>query len=128
VACLLQRNGPSMPAASRLAFSPARLVSRARASRDRASRDRVSRDRVSRAPRSPEEAVHARWLRSTLALFSVYFAVLVAVTLFVADGADLGCILAGVAGHVLYATFRLAVAWRDMIDFERVLARVSARA
>jgi hypothetical protein len=118
VACLLQRDGPSMPAASRLAFSSARF----------GLRDRVSCHRVSCEPLSPEEVVHARWLRSMLALFTVYFAVLVAVTLFVADGADLGCILAGVAGHVLYATFRLAVAWRDMIDFERVLARVSARA
>jgi hypothetical protein len=58
-------------------------------------------------------------------LFALYAATLLAVTL-VSDGADVGCILAGISGHVFYATFRLVGAWRDATWLDHARARVYA--
>ena len=59
-----------------------------------------------------EDSSHARQIRSLLSLFVLYAAALVAVIV-LPDGADIGCILAGIAGHVLYAGSKLALEWRD---------------
>jgi hypothetical protein len=59
-----------------------------------------------------EEASRLRRLRTLLALFALYAAALLVVTL-LSDGADVGCVLAGISGHVMYATFRLVASWRD---------------
>jgi hypothetical protein len=82
---------------------------------------------IVRRPRDLEDVLRAKRLRSLLALFTLYTAVLLAVTWMV-DGADLGCILAGIAGHVLYATARLVGAWRDAAFREEARARAYARA
>lgn len=59
-----------------------------------------------------EEASRLKRLRTLLSLFALYAAALLAVTL-LSDGADVGCVLAGISGHVMYATFRLVASWRD---------------
>jgi hypothetical protein len=59
-----------------------------------------------------EEAARLKRLRTLLALFALYAAALLAVTL-LSDGADVGCVLAGISGHVMYATLRLVASWRD---------------
>ena len=74
----------------------------------------------------PEEAARLRRLRSLFALFALYTATLLSVSL-VSDGADVGCILAGISGHVFYATFRLVFAWRDATWLDHARARASAR-
>jgi hypothetical protein len=61
---------------------------------------------------SRDEALRIRRLRSLLALFVLYAVALFAV-MAVSDGGDVGCILAGIAGHVLFATSRLLHVWRD---------------
>lgn len=71
-----------------------------------------------------EEAVRLRRLRSLLGLFSLYAAaLLVVVTL--SDGADIGCILGGIAGHALYAAHRIVSSWRDATWLEDAKARTS---
>lgn len=72
-----------------------------------------------------DEASRLRRLRSLLALFALYAATLSVVTL-LSDGADVGCILAGISGHVLYATFRLVGDWRDATWLDNARARVLA--
>jgi hypothetical protein len=61
-----------------------------------------------------------------LALFSLYAAALFVLVL-VTDGADIGCVLGGIAGHVLYASHRIALSWRDASGLEDAKARVELR-
>jgi hypothetical protein len=70
-----------------------------------------------------EEAARLRRLRSLLALFALYATALLFVVV-VSEGADIGCILGGIAGHVLYATHRVAGCWRDAASLEDAKARV----
>jgi hypothetical protein len=73
-----------------------------------------------------EEASRLKRLWSLLGLFSLYaVALLVVVT--VSDGADIGCILGGIAGHVLYATHRIVRSWRDAAWLEDAKFRVATR-
>jgi len=74
-----------------------------------------------------EEAARVRRLRSLLALFALYAGSLLSVIL-ISDGADIGCILAGIAGHVLYATHRMFASWRDTSWLEHARLRMRARA
>ncbi len=69
-----------------------------------------------------DEALRVRRLRSLLALFVLYAVALLTVIV-ISDGADVGCILAGIAGHVLYATYRLVATWRDDCWLEDARAR-----
>lgn len=75
---------------------------------------------------SSDEAARLRRLRSLLALFSLYAGALLAVIV-LSDGADVGCILAGIAGHVLYATYRMVTSWRDASWLEQARDRIYAR-
>lgn len=71
-----------------------------------------------------EEVMRLRRLRALLGLFALYaFALMALIT--VSDGADIGCILGGIAGHVLYATHRVAASWRDAAGLEDAKARVA---
>jgi hypothetical protein len=72
-----------------------------------------------------EEASRLRRLRTLLALFALYAAALLTVTL-VSDGADVGCVLAGISGHIMYATFRLVASWRDAAWLDHARRRVFA--
>jgi hypothetical protein len=72
-----------------------------------------------------DEAARLRRLRSLFVLFALYATTLFVVTL-VSDGADVGCILAGISGHVFYATFRLVGAWREATWLDHARARVLA--
>lgn len=54
----------------------------------------------------------AKRIRSLAALFGLYTVALVGV-MTLSDGADIGCILAGIAAHVFYATVQLVNTWRD---------------
>lgn len=73
-----------------------------------------------------DEAARLRRLRSLLALFSLYAGALLSVIV-LSDGADVGCILAGIAGHVLYATCRMVTSWRDASWLEEARDRSLAR-
>ena len=73
-----------------------------------------------------DEVARLRRLRSLLALFSLYAGALLSVIL-LSDGADVGCILAGIAGHVLYATYRMVTSWRDASWLEQARDRIHAR-
>ncbi|MBX3190930.1 MAG: hypothetical protein KF819_28300 [Labilithrix sp.] len=66
-------------------------------------------------------------LRALLALFTLYAAALLVVVT-VSDGADVGCILAGIAGHVLFATNRVVSAWRDATWLDEARMRLVMRA
>jgi hypothetical protein len=71
-----------------------------------------------------EENARLRRLRSLLALFALYAAaLLIVVTL--SEGADIGCVLGGIAGHVLYATHRVVRCWRDAASLEDAKARAA---
>ncbi len=72
-----------------------------------------------------EEAARLKRLRTLLALFALYAAALLAVTL-LSDGADVGCVLAGISGHVLYATLRLVAEWRDAAWLDHARRRLHA--
>jgi hypothetical protein len=72
-----------------------------------------------------DESAHARHLRSLRSLFVLYASALSFVVLFF-DGADVGCILSGIAGHVLWASARTALVWRDASWLERARARAPA--
>ncbi len=74
-----------------------------------------------------EDVARLRRLQSLLALLSLYAAALLAV-IALSDGADIGCILGGIAGHVLYATHRMASARRDDAWMDEARARLAARA
>jgi hypothetical protein len=71
-----------------------------------------------------EEGARLRRLRSLLALFALYAAALLMVVM-VSEGADLGCILGGIAGHVVYALGRVVGCWRDAASLEDAKARVA---
>jgi hypothetical protein len=73
-----------------------------------------------------EEVARLRRMRSLIALFSLYTAVLLVVVM-ISDGADIGCVLGGIAGHVLYATHRLIVSWRDAAWLEHARVQASRR-
>jgi hypothetical protein len=77
-----------------------------------------------------EEVTRLRRLRSLLGLFALYAAALIALVV-LSDGADIGCVLGGIAGHVLYATARVVSSWRDAAGLEdaktRTIARLSLR-
>jgi len=75
---------------------------------------------------SAEETLRLRRLRSLLALFSLYAGALLAVIV-LSDGADVGCILAGISGHVLYATYRMVTTWRDATWLEHARERMILR-
>lgn len=74
-----------------------------------------------------EEEAQIRRLRSLLSLFALYVAVLLLVVVS-SDGADIGCVLIGVAGHVVYASVRTAMSWRDAMFVATARSRVRARA
>ena len=86
--------------------------------------------RVDRAPRrtrrsaweTHEETARLRRLRSLLGLFALYAAALLIVVM-VSEGADIGCILGGIAGHVLYAAHRVVGSWRDAALLEDAKTR-----
>ncbi len=91
------------------------------------------RDTRSEAPARPhqawqehEEATRVRRMHSLLGLFALYAVALLAVTV-LSDGEDIGCVLGGIAGHVLYATARIVTSWRDAAWLEDAKARVMAR-
>ena|SRR5436190_592849 len=73
-----------------------------------------------------DEPARVRSLRALLALFALYAGALLVVIL-ISDGADIGCILAGIAGHVLYATHRMVGTWRDASWIENARLRVQTR-
>lgn len=75
---------------------------------------------------APDEALRVRRLRSLLGLFVLYAVALLAVMV-VSDGADVGCILAGIAGHVLFATQRLLAVWREDCWLEEARSRARVR-
>lgn len=90
----------------------------------------TSRVRALPIPPSPyeidEDSGRVRQLRALLSLFALYAMALLAVIL-LSDGADIGCILAGIGGHVLYASAKTALAWRDATWLEAARARVVRR-
>lgn len=71
------------------------------------------------ATRSHDESRRHRRLHSLLCLFALYGCALLVVVM-TSDGADIGCILAGIAAHVVYATRRIAITWRDAAWLEGV--------
>jgi hypothetical protein len=73
-----------------------------------------------------DEAARQRRLRSLLGLFALYGAAFLVVVA-VSDGADVGCILLGIAGHVLYATRRIVGSWREAAWLEHARVRGAAR-
>ncbi|MBX3263952.1 MAG: hypothetical protein KIS78_26455 [Labilithrix sp.] len=73
-----------------------------------------------------DELRRLRQVRALLGLFALYAGALVLVML-LSDGADIGCILAGIAGHVLYASARTAAAWREASWLEAARARLLCR-
>lgn len=70
-----------------------------------------------------EEATRHRRVRSLVGLLGLYAAALMIVTM-VSDGPDIGCVLGGIGGHVLYATRRVVSSWRTASRLERAKARV----
>jgi hypothetical protein len=69
-----------------------------------------------------EETARIRRTRSLLGLFVLYAAaLLVVVTL--SEGADIGCILGAIAGHVVYALRRVGASWRDAAALHAAKAR-----
>lgn len=85
---------------------------------------------VARAPRRAarsawsrhEDGARVRRMRSLLGLFALYATALLVVVM-VSEGADIGCILGGIAGHVLYATQRVVRSWRDAASLEDAKTR-----
>jgi hypothetical protein len=73
-----------------------------------------------------EDAARARQFRSLLSLLALYTTALVAVVV-LPDGADIGCILGGIAGHMLYAGAKLALEWRDASSLAYARGRILRR-
>ena len=73
-----------------------------------------------------EDVGRIRQLRGLLALLTLYAGALLFVLL-LSEGADIGCILAGIGGHVLYASGKTALAWREASWLEAARARVFLR-
>lgn len=109
------------------ALFPASVSFATHAPRAEASRRTIAPTRlVPLAWTSHEEAARLRRLQSLLGLFSLYAAALVMLVV-VSDGADIGCILGGIAGHVLYAAHRIVLSWRDASGLEDAKARIEVR-
>jgi hypothetical protein len=72
------------------------------------------------------ESAHVRRMWSLLSLFCLYATALFVVIL-LSDGPDIGCILMGIAGHVVYASVKTAKLWREAIWFDRARQRVRER-
>lgn len=68
------------------------------------------------APEAPTFGAqgHVRRLRALLSLFTMYACALVAI-IALSDGGDVGCVLVGIAGHVLYATAKSVREWQAAI-------------
>jgi hypothetical protein len=77
-------------------------------------------------PGEEDDSGHVRRLWSLLSLFSLYAAALFIVML-VSDGPDIGCILMGIAGHVVYASGKTALAWREATWMDAARARLRQR-
>lgn len=73
-----------------------------------------------------EETAHVRRLWSLVTLLGLYATALL-VVLLVSDGPDVGCILMGIAGHVLYASAKMAQAWREATWMEDARFRLYRR-
>jgi len=77
------------------------------------------------------DGIRDRHLRSLITLFALYAVAVLAAAL-VADGPDFGCILGGIAGHVLFQSVHTARAWRRAAWIEsartRFYRRMHARA
>lgn len=58
------------------------------------------------------DAAQMKRMRGLIGLFALYAIALFSVVL-LSDGGDVGCILGGIAGHVFYASHKIATAWRD---------------
>lgn len=91
---------------------------------------RVAASRPRRSPRIAwsrhEDAARLRRMRSLVALFLLYAVALVALVV-ASDAADIGCVLTGIAGHVLYAAHRVVGIWSDAASLEGAKARALAR-
>jgi len=84
---------------------------------------------ITRAPDlvlADDDGARLRQLRALLSLLVLYTGALLFVIL-LSDGADIGCILAGIGGHVLYAGGKTALAWREASWIEAARARVLLR-
>lgn len=94
--------------------------------------NQASTNTVARAGVSPwevwESTSKVKRLRALLSLFALYAASLLAVMTF-SDGADIGCVLVAIAGHVLYATWGLLNMWRDCswLESARLRSRIPLR-
>ncbi len=75
-----------------------------------------------------DEGSRVRQLRSLVVLFGLYSCVLGFVVVFVTDGADIGSVLAGIAGHAIYASVRGVSTWREASWLDAVRARMLLRA
>lgn len=73
-----------------------------------------------------EDSARLRRMHSLIGLFALYTVVLL-IVIALSDGADIGCVLGGIAGHVLYATHRLITSWRDAAWLENARARMTRR-
>jgi len=65
-----------------------------------------------------------RRLRSLISLFALYGAALLTVIV-LSSGADIGCILVGISGHVLYASAKMELEWREAAWLEDARVRVA---
>ncbi len=74
----------------------------------------------------PEEAARHKRIRSLLGLFALY-ATALGLVLALSDGADIGCILGAIAGHVLYATHRIVTTWRNASWLDQARDRLAGR-
>ena len=72
------------------------------------------------------DGIRDRHLRSLITLFSIYAVALVVAAL-IADGPDFGCILGGIAGHVLYQSVLTARSWQEASWLESARLRFYRR-
>lgn len=81
---------------------------------------------AAQSPRSPSasEPTQLRHLQSLVTLIMLYAGTLLFVSV-VSDSADVGCIFAGIAGHVLWATGKTALAWREASWIDAARHRVA---
>lgn len=73
-----------------------------------------------------EDSGRTRQLRSLLTLALLYITALVAVIV-LPDGADVGCVLGGLAGHTLYAMAILTLKRRDASSLAYARGRLRRR-
>lgn len=67
-----------------------------------------------------------RHLRVLLSLLALYTATLL-IVIVLPDDADVACILAGIGGHILYASAKTLLAWREATWLEAARTRVLRR-